>query len=378
MGEPRSSTSSRREFLQGRSALRTLAEALASSAPALPGAGQAGGVPAETYLVRVSRRAMACQFEVLFNAGQYEDVSTKGVEALQRIAELEEQLSFFRPESELSRINRRAVEEPVEVEPGLFALIELALRLAEETDGALDITAAPLWEAWGFARRAGRVPSPEALAEARRAVGSHLVELDPTRRTVRFRRPGVKLNLGAMGKGYALDRAAEVLAVSGIGHFLFHAGQSSVLARGHRGIGGEPSGTGGPGWTVGVRHPLWPQRRWAELRLRDRALGTSAPTFQSFRHQGRRYHHILDPRTGQPAQGVLAVTVVAPSATLADALSTAFFVMGPEAASAYCQSHPGIAALMVVEGNRPGQCELRAEGFAPDELQLDPTLVSPA
>lgn len=332
-------------------------------------------MPVETYLVHVSRPAMACQFEVVFNAGQYDDVSTKAIEALERVAELEQQLSFFRPESELSRINRRAGYEPVEVEPQLFALLELAIRLGEETGGALDITAAPLWEVWGFARRAGRVPSRGALAEALRNVGSHLVELDSARRTVRFRRPGVKLNLGALGKGYALDRAAALLEVAGVRHFLFHAGQSSVLARGHRGIGVEDATSTGPGWTVGVRHPLWPQRRWAELRLRDRALGTSAPTFQCFRHQGMRYHHILDPRTGQPAQGVLAVTVVAPTATLADALSTALFVMGPEAALAYCQAHPEIAALMVVESPRAGQCEVHALGFTPNELRTDPTLV---
>ena len=352
--------------------MRTLAEAIQSSAPAaapLPGRGPAWS---DTYLVHVSRPAMACQFEVLFNAGQYGDVSTKGAEALQRVAELEDQLSFFRPESELSRINRQAAQEAVEVEPGLFALLELALRLSEETGGALDVTAAPLWETWGFARRDGRVPSPQALAEARQNVGSHLVELDPARRTVRFRRPGVRLNLGALGKGYALDRAAEMLEAAGVRDFLFHAGQSSVLARGNRGIGRTPPSPAEVGWSVGVRHPLWPQRRWAELRLCDRALGTSAPTFQSFRHRGVRYHHILDPRTGQPAQGMLAVTVVAPNATLADALSTALFVMGPEAALAYCEAHPEIAALIVAEGRRPGQCQVHAVGFSPDELRLDP------
>lgn len=353
--------------------MRSLAEAIQASQPqpaSVPGRGPAAG---ETYLVHVSRPAMACQFEVLFNAGQYEDLSTKGVAALQRVAELEERLSFFRIESELNRINRRAAQEPVEVQPDLFALLELAFRLSEETGGALDITAAALWETWGFARRAGHVPSPQALAQARQNVGRHLVELDATRRTVRFRRPGVRLNLGALGKGYALDRAAEVLESAGVRDFLFHAGQSSVLARGHRGIGEGQAGTGGPGWTVGVRHPLWPQRRWAEVRLCDRALGTSAPTFQSFRHRGVRYHHILDPRTGQPAQGVLAVTVAAPTATLADALSTALFVMGREAAMAYCQAHPDIAFLMVAEGRRSGQCEVHAVGFAPHELQIDAT-----
>jgi len=375
MTDDRVGKSSRREFLQGRAALRPLADAWQQAALSPSPLQNAGSAQAETYLVHVSRRAMACQFEVLFNAGQYEDVSTLGVQALQRVAELEEQLSFFRPESQVNRANRLAAYEAVEVEPDLFALLELAVQLSQETGGALDITAAPLWEVWGFARRAGRLPSPEALAEARRNVGIHLVELDSKRRTVRFRQPGVKLNFGAVGKGYALDRAAEVLAAGGVRHFLFHAGQSSVLARGNRGIGEEDTCPGGAGWTVGVRHPLWPERRWAEIRLRDRALGTSAPTFQSFRHRGMRYHHILDPRTGQPAHGVLAVTVLAPTATLADALSTALFVMGAEAAMAYCQAHPEIAALVVVEGTRPGQCQVHAAGFAQDELQIDATRV---
>lgn len=367
--------SSRREFLEGRAALRTLADALQDGVASLSLSGGAGSVPADTYLVHVSRRAMACLFEVVFNAGQYTDVTTKGVEALQRVAELEEQLTYFRPESELNRINRQAAYEAVAVEPGLFALLELAMRLWEETGGALDMTAAPLWEVWGFARRGGRVPSPEALARARQNVGMQLVELDAGCRSVRFRQPGVKLNLGALGKGYALDRAAEVLVSGGVRHFLFHAGQSSVLARGNRGIGEEQGSSSGRGWTVGVRHPLWPQRRWAEVRLRDRALGTSAPTFQSFRHQGMRYHHLLDPRTGRPTQGMLAVTVLAQSATLADALSTALFVMGAEEAMAYCQAHPEIAALMVFEGPRAGQCQVHAVGFAEDELRIDPTRI---
>lgn len=326
----------RRDFLRGRSA----ADAPSDSAD------RRDPVPAtaspDTYLLRVTRDAMACQFEAVFNAGQYPDAADVAVEAMKRIGDLEEQLSFFRIESEISRLNLLAARGPVEVEPGLFDLLRAAQELSRETDGAWDLTAAPLWEVWGFARRAGRIPDESEIAEARQRVGYQYVELDPAGRTVRFTRPGVKLNLGSIGKGYALDKAAELLLGAGIADFLFHGGNSSVLARGSRMEAGRTAG----GWTVGVRHPLDPARRWAEVQLRDRALGTSGGTFQFFRHQGKRYVHILDPRTGRPADGVLSVTVIAPSAALADALSTAFFVLGPEKARELCERRPEVAAVI--------------------------------
>src|SRR5262249_48597115 len=152
----------------------------------------------------------------------------------------EDQLSVFRPDSEVSRLNRHAADEPLAVEPRLFALVELAMRISEQTGGAYDITAGPLSNAWGFTRRAGPIPDAELLAQARDCVGSRLVELDRERHTVRFTRPGMEINLGSIGKGYALDRCAELLAAAGIGDFLLHGGQSSVLARGaHAGLGNE-------------------------------------------------------------------------------------------------------------------------------------------
>jgi thiamine biosynthesis lipoprotein len=140
------------------------------------------------------------------------------------------------------------------------------------------------------------------------------------------------------------------------------------LARGRRaGASGEAAG----GWTVGVCDPLHPERRLAEIELRDRGLGTSGSTMQFFRHRGRRYAHILDPRTGQPAEGVLSVTVVAPTAALADGLSTAFFVMGPEATEAFCRDRPEIAALFVCPSARSGRPEIHAMGFGEEELLLE-------
>jgi FAD:protein FMN transferase len=341
-------------------------------------------------LIRVSRRAMACEFEVCFPAEQCGNGTEFAIEALDLVETLEERLSYFRPASEISRINRLAAETPVEVEPALFDLLGLAVRLYDETHGAYDITSAPLWEAWGFARRAGKVPSEAQLATARSCVGSHLLELDATRQTIRFRQPGMHINLASIGKGYALDVCAERLLALGMRDFLLHGGQSSVLGRGSpsmdRSAGVPPAAidlaeslalanageTPAPQcrqpWEVGLRDPRQPNRRLAVVRLRDRALGTSGAQFQSFRHQGRHYGHILDPRSGWPVEGVLSTTVVGPTAALADALSTAFYVMGPQQSLAYCESHPEIGMMILCCGRGRADAEIHRAGLNDTEL----------
>jgi thiamine biosynthesis lipoprotein len=307
-------------------------------------------------LIHVSRRAMACEFEVRFPAARYPHGTELALQALDPLESLEEELSFFRPASRISRINLLAAEDPVEVSPATFALLQQCVTLFEETDGAYDITAAPLWETWGFARRKGEVPSEAQLAEARALVGCQWLELDATRRTIRFRRPGMRINLGSIGKGFALDVCGEQLTTAGMADFLFHGGQSSILARGSQSTDAC--------WEVGVRHPTQSGRRLGVVRLHDRALGTSSGQFQSFRYQGRRYHHILDPRTGLPADAVLATTVIAPTATLADALSTAFFVLGPDRASAYCEKHPDIGAIIICPGRTDADVTIHTAGLA--------------
>ncbi|NQT14238.1 MAG: FAD:protein FMN transferase [Planctomycetes bacterium] len=366
--------SSRRDFLKGKAAARAVAD-LAQKA--LPEEGpnlwptDAGD---ESALIRVSRRAMACEFEVLLAAGRHEAGTEASLEALDLVEALEEQMSVFRPTSEICRLNRTCAAGPVEVDSRLFELLELAFELNIQTDGALDVTAGPLGEAWGFARRAGAVPDDETLARARQNVGGHLVELDGERQTVRFRHSGVELNLGCIGKGYALDRAAELLSAAGIDDFLLHGGQSSILARGSSRITNAASTDAKSfGWVVGIPHPIDRSRRLAELRLRDRGLGTSGSGTQHFRHQGRRYGHILDPRTGRPAEGVLSVTVLAPTAARADALSTAFFVMGVEKSLEFCASRPEIGAVLLQPGHGGSGVEVHSTGLEDDELRiLDP------
>lgn len=304
----------------------------------------AGTVP--PYLVRYGRQAMASDFQLHLVAGRDAAGAEAAMAALDVVDEVETQLTVFRESSEVLEINRRAAHEPVAVEPRLFELIRRAVELHRETGGAYEITSGPLSKVWGFTRRQGRVPDEAERRAALENVGSERIVLDDAARTIRFTQPGVEINLNSVGKGYALDRAATVLREFAVGDYLWHGGQSSVLAGGapQRAEDGATAGV----WIVGVGHPLRPDRRLAELIVGERAVGTSGAGFQFFRHEGKRYGHILDPRTGLPAEGVFSVTVLAPTAAEADALSTAFYVLGCEGAERYCETRPEIGFLMLL------------------------------
>jgi thiamine biosynthesis lipoprotein len=289
---------------------------------------------------------MGSRFEVIARGDDRTELEAAASEALDEVDRLEQQLSHYLPASDLCDLNRRAADEPVRVEPDFFRLLQRAAALSGLTEGAFDITAGPLVRCWGFFAKQGRVAEPEEVAIALNRVGMRHVDLDEEAQTVRFRRPGVELHLGAIGKGYAVDRAAAILRDRGIGSALVHGGSSSIAAIG-TGPGEEP-------WHVGLRHPLEPEERLAAIALEDCALSTSGSTGDFFEACGRRYSHLIDPRTGWPVEGLLSVSVIAPSATDSDALSTAFFILGAQAAEACCARHPDLAAL-VVPAPGPGQ-----------------------
>ena len=358
------SETTRRDFLRGKAAADAVGEAVERVLPDdTLGADDLlhGGLT-----MRISRRAMACQFELCLSMLEYPNATDLAIEVLDLVDALEEQLSFFRATSELTRINLLAADEAMEVEPRLFDLLCLAEDIYRDTDGAFDLTSTPLWELWGFSRRTGNLPTQQQIDETLPAVGMQHVRLDRQQRTVRFDRPGVRLNLGAIGKGYALDRCAEKLAELHVDHYLISGGFSSMLARG-RPLGGEATGGG---WSVGLRNPLRPDRRLGELRLRDRALATSGSYIQSFRFGGKRYGHIIDPRTGWPAENVLSTTVLAPTAAVADALSTAFYVLGLEKTEAYCRAHPDIGVVLIEPARTRGGLALHTIGLSHDDVQI--------
>lgn len=290
---------------------------------------------------------MACEFEALLPGGITGAVDA-ACAALDEIDRLEEKLSVYRDGSDLSYLNRAAAAGPVPVDAEMLALLASAHRIGRGTDGAFDPACGALVKAWGFFRGPLRVPPPEALRRAREASGIGAVEIDVAAGTVRFLRPGVEYNLGGIGKGYALDRAAALLRREfGIRRALLQGGQSSL-----RGVGAPP---GEPrGWPVAIADPLRPGHTLATIHLRDRALGTSGTANQYFVWNGRRYGHVLDPRTGFPADSLAGASAIAPTALEADALSTAFFVLGEEGARAYCRAHPQVGAVLVLKPqNRP-------------------------
>lgn len=301
------------------------------------------------YKLTIGRKAMATDFQVIFNLGQYENATEAALAALDLLEPLEDMMSFFRPTGELGRVNARADEGDVTISDELCSLLQYCHQLWEITNGAFDITAAPLWQVWGFARRQGRLPSDHEIAEARKLCGWRWVQLDPDRRTIRFLKKGVALNLGSIGKGYAVDRMADVLEKFGTHDWIIHGGLSSVKASGSSWeVLADDSQD--KGWPVGLSDPLHRGARLGQIWLKDSALGTSGTALQFFWHKGKRYGHILDPRTGYPAgEGLLSTTVIAPTATAADALATAFFILGREETACLCQERADLSVIFIAQ-----------------------------
>lgn len=290
--------------------------------------------------LHVNRTAMACRFEVTLPIGDRNGIALAN-DALDLVDALEAQLSVFRESSEISLVNREAGARAVVVEHSLFELLSLCKTLHEHTEGAFDITAGPLTRCWGFLKRAGRVPAADELETARSLVGSENMLLDCETRSIRFLQDGMEINLGSIGKGYALDQVATSLR-SRTASALLNAGASSFYALG--------AGDRGEGWSVGIRDSRNKSRRLALLRLRDCALSTSGSEEQFFELDGKRYGHIIDPRSGWPAQHVTSVSVIAHSAAISDALATAFYIGGREVAEKYCAANPEVLAIMLETG----------------------------
>jgi len=302
--------------------------------------------PPEYSLLRAARSAMATLFEILLPAGLHSGPAAADA-ALDLIDELEDQMTVYRTHSEISQLNERAFAEDVPVESRLFELLKSAAYLTRETNGAFDIAAGALIKCWGFYKREGRVPSVAERTLAMNKTGMRHVILNAEQQTVRYRREGLEINLGAIGKGYALDRAAEMLVTEwNIPSAILHGGSSSVRALGVP--PGDPAG-----WIVAVKHPWEPDRVIGQVRLRHQGLGTSAATHQHFAYNGRTLGHLIDPRNGWPAEGIQQVSVIAPTAAEADALSTAFYVMGLEATERWCREHPHIGAVILSTQDGP-------------------------
>ena len=305
-----------------------------------------------TYVEPASRlglRAMGCLFEVLIWGLDRERSEGVAREALAEVRRLDRQLSHYREDSDIARLNVLASHEWVRVEPDLFRLIRTCLEWSAETESAFDISCGALLECWGFHRGTGRVPSAAEIERALSLSGYTRVYLDEVTSRVHFAAPGLIINLGAVGKGYALDRAADVLRFYDVECALLHGGQSTIVV-----LGSPPDADA---WRFPIRDPRDKSRVLANVSIRDAALSTSSYSEQYVEADGMRYGHILDPRTGRPAGRSVLVSVTAPSGARADALSTAFFVLGPEKASTFVQCHPEIGVVSLAEDEH-GRAEL--------------------
>nr|CAA9293561.1 FAD:protein FMN transferase [uncultured Armatimonadetes bacterium] len=298
----------------------------------------------------MAREAMRSRWEIVIAdpADAAARLRAAGEEAFDEIENVEAQLSAYRPSSDLSRVNRSAADEPVRVSPPVLSFLTRAAALSAATDGAFDLTVGPLLRCWGFAGGEGDLPEDEAVRQARTLVGMREnVRLDNDATTVGFARAGVWLDPGAIGKGYALERALDLLREAGVRNALLHAGTSTVGAL------GTPA-PGAPGWTVAVQHPTRQDARLTQVCLRDRALSVSAQHGKSFWARGRRFGHVLDPRTGQPVQDTVLAAVVAPSPTDTDALSTALLVLGAAGLPMLAARFPDAHLLVAREGPEGG------------------------
>ncbi len=310
----------------------------------LVGAGDAPARPAakaDTLRIESSVVAMGSAYSVVVYGEDRTRMEEAVDAAFEEVHRLDEMLSNYKPESELSEVNRNAAEQPVQVTPEMFDLLAACMEYSRASEGAFDITVGPLMKVWGFYKGTGRLPHHAEVRGALDRVGYRNILLDAGKRTVRFAKAGVELDPGGIGKGYAVDRMVEVLKQYGMQTALVSASGSSIY-----GLGAPP---GEKGWKVQIRDPKDERKTVADVYLKDESMSTSGNYEKFFRAEGRIYSHIMDPRTGWPAQGVLSVSAVTPRTIDSEAWTKPLFVNGRDWAAAhkpaglrafYCEDNP--------------------------------------
>ncbi len=255
--------------------------------------------------------------------------------AMAEFDRIEAVMSTYREESEISRLNRSAADGPVPVSEELYDIVEQSIEMSRLTRGAFDITYESVGYLYAFRDR--QAPSESQVTARLDAIDYHHLLLDPEARSIAFAVEGVRINLGGIGKGYACDRAVDLIRQAGVEHALVSAGGDTRLLGDRR---GQP-------WVVGIRDPDDAEALVTRLALVDEAISTSGDYERYFEEDGLRYHHILDPATGRPSEGVRSATVIGPDGTRTDALSTSVFVMGADAGLELIERLPGYEAVVI-------------------------------
>ncbi len=300
--------------------------------------------PTDFHHPKVSRASMGCNFDIYLAGSDYDNLTGAAEQALDEITRLENRLSSFIEDSDVTRINAYASKGWVRLEPRLYHLIRYASDISGKTNGAFDITCAPLVRLWGFYTKTDTPPDKQAILNALESVGFDHILFDDEESMISFAREGMEIDLGAIGKGYAIDEAVDTLRRYGVEHAVISGGDSTIYALGSTETG-EP-------WRFHVTDPFHPETKLCAVNLRNEALSTSAITEQFFIHDGKRYGHILDPRTGYPSDtDILSSTVICASGMESDAYSTAIFLMGVEKARIFCSTLKGMRVVLTFIDN---------------------------
>lgn len=271
--------------------------------------------------ISLARHAMATRFEIVLHGGNESSLRAAAEEALQEVTQIESKLSLYQPHSQITAINRASATMPVRVSGDVFGLLKRARELSELTGGLFDITIGPLLRCWGFMGGTGSLPSLDAIEQAREISGWQNLLLNENDLSVRFAKPGMMLDLGAIGKGYAVDVAISILQEAGVYHALLHGGTSTIF-----GLGVSPEGHP---WRVSLEYPVSKEPKFRKvIELQNEAVSVSGVWGKAFEAEGKVLGHVIDPQTGWPVDGAKMTAVTLPSATETDAISTAFLVGG--------------------------------------------------
>ena len=285
---------------------------------------------------RQSRIIMGTSVEITVSQADLKTAEKAMEAAFQEVERMDRLMSHYRPDSEVSQISRYAGEKEIRVSPETLQVIERALYFSRLSGGAFDITVGPVFRLWDF--RGEKIPDGEKLRENLKRVDYRRIKVDRSRSTVYLDDPRMEVDLGAIAKGYAADRACLVLKKEGIENFLVNAGGD--MRAGGRKEKEVP-------WTVGIQHPRLRSHFIAKIQPRNAGIATSGDYEKYFLKDGQRYHHILVPSTGWPARECQSVTILAPTAMDADVLATTVFVLGPKKGFALIEDLPDVHALIV-------------------------------
>ncbi len=294
--------------------------------------------------ILLARNAMATRFEIILVGDDEIYLRAAGEEVLNEIERIESRISPFKPESEIFLINQNASIHPVRVSIEVFNLLKIAKEIWLNTKGAFDPTIGPLMKLWGFRENSANIPSREAIEKTMQICGMHLVELDEKNSTVKFLKKGVRIDLGAIGKGYAIDHAVNILKEAEITSAFIHGGTSSAAAL------GCPQNS--EAWKISIEIPphlnMGVNGAIALVELFNSSFSVSAIWGRIMKSENETFGHIIDPITGLPVKNCILAATRAKSATYADALSTAILVLGKEICKDLLNKYPDLNYLYIV------------------------------